>query len=101
MAGRKMAAGKTGAAHRFFLQAHYAGVAKPAAGCASCRRKQAELSDSGVVAAKCKRPDDAEFKAQQFFFAPAHRSRTYTHTADSANGPPAQNFAAQERQCAR
>ena len=32
------------------------------------------------------RTDDAEFKSFQFFFAPAHRSRTDTHTAHGAGG---------------
>jgi len=86
-------AGKTDAAHGVFLHAHYAGIAKPVAGSASCRRKEAELGDSGAMAAPGKGTDDAEFKSAQFFFTPAHRSRTDTYTAHGANGTLAQNFA--------
>src|ERR1700689_3733032 len=79
-------AGKTDVAHGVFLHAHDAGIAKPAAGCASCRRKQTKLGDSGVMAATRKGTDDAEFESLQFFFAPALRSRTDTHTAHGADG---------------
>jgi len=37
--------------------------------------------------------DDANLKLFQFFFAPAHRTRTDTHTAHGADGTLAQNFA--------
>src|SRR5271163_3804158 len=84
-------AGKTDVAHGVFLHAHDAGIANPAAGCASYRGKEAELGDSGVMAATCKGADDAEFKSSQFFFAPASRSRTDTHTAHGAGGTLAQN----------
>ncbi len=86
-------AGKTDFAHGVFLHTHDAGLAKPAAGCASCCRKQAKLGDSGVMAATCKSTDDAEFKSLQFFFAPAHRARTDTHTAHRADRALTQNFA--------
>jgi len=76
---------KTDATHGVFLHAHYAGIAKPAVGCASYRRKQAKLGDSGVMAATRKGTDDAEFKSLQFIFAPAHRSGTDTHTAHRAD----------------
>jgi hypothetical protein len=79
-------AGKADVAHSVFLHAHYAGISNPAAGCASCRRKQAKLGDSGVVAATRKGTDDAQFKSFQFFFAPAPRSGTDTHTAHGAGG---------------
>src|SRR5580704_4064755 len=79
-------AGKTGVAHGVFLHAHYPRIAKPAASCASCRRKQAKLGDSGVMAATRKGTDDADLKSSQFLFAPAHRSRTDTDTADRADG---------------
>src|SRR5580692_10645056 len=74
-------AGKTDITHGVFLHAHDSRIAKPAASCASCRRKQAKLGDSGVTAATRKGADDAELKSLQFFFAPARRSRTDTHTA--------------------
>ena len=48
--------------------------------------KQAKLGDSGVVAATRKGTHDAELKPLQFFFAPASRSRTDTHTAHRADG---------------
>jgi hypothetical protein len=86
-------AGKTDAAHSIFLHAHYPDIAKPAAGCTSYRRKQAELGDSGVMATACKGTDNTEFESLQFFFAPAHRSRTDTDTAHGASGTLAQHFA--------
>src|ERR1700761_8123821 len=86
-------AGKTDATYGVFLHAHYADIAKPAAGCASYRRKQAKLGDPGVMAATRKGTDDAELKSPQFFFAPAHRSRTSTHTAHPANRTLGQDFA--------
>ena len=43
-------AGKTDVAYGVFLHADYARIAKAAAGCASYRRKQTKLGDSGVVA---------------------------------------------------
>ena len=64
-------AGKSDAAHGVFFHAHYAYIAKPAAGCASCRRKQTKLGDSGLMAATRKGTNDAELKPLQFFFAPA------------------------------
>ncbi len=79
-------AGKTDITHGVFLHAHYARIAKPAACCASCRRKQAKLDDSGVMAATRKGTDDAHLKPLQFFLAPAHRSRTDTHTAHGTGG---------------
>src|ERR1700684_3147667 len=45
------------------------------------------------MAATRKGTDDANLKSLQFFFAPAHRSRTDTHTAHGANETLAQNFA--------
>jgi hypothetical protein len=45
------------------------------------------------VAATRKCTDDAEFKSFQFFFAPAHRSRTDPNTAHGARGTLAQDFA--------
>jgi hypothetical protein len=45
------------------------------------------------MAATHKCTDDAEFKSFPFFFAPAHRSRTDTHTAHGANGTLTQNLA--------
>src|SRR5580704_4104888 len=63
-------AGKTDVAHGVFLHAHYADIAKPAAGCASCCGKQAKLGDSGLMAAARKGADDAEFESLQFCFAP-------------------------------
>ncbi len=86
-------AGKTDVTHGVFLHAHYSRITKPAASCASCRGKQAKLGDSGVVAATRKGTDDADLKSLQFFFAPAHRSRTDTHTAYGADGTLAQNSA--------
>ena len=62
---------KSEAPHRIFFFAHDARIANPAAGCASCRREQAKLGDSGEAAATCKPTDDAEFESFQFFFAPA------------------------------
>src|SRR4030081_1629055 len=64
-------AGKADVAHGVFLHAHDADIAKPAAGCASCRREQAKLGDSGIMAAAPEGSDDAEFKSSQFFFIPA------------------------------
>src|ERR1700733_4820568 len=78
--------GKTDITHDVFLHAHYPRITKPAASCASCRRKQAKLSDSGIMAATRKGTHDAEFKSLQFFFAPAPRSRTDTHTAHGTDG---------------
>ena len=88
-------ASETDAAQVVFLHAHYADIPKPAAGCASYGRKQAKLSDPGVVAATRKGADDADFKSSQLFFAPAYRSGTDAHTAHSANRTLAQNFAGQ------
>jgi hypothetical protein len=79
-------AGETDIAHSVFFHAHDSRITNPAARCAPCRRKQAKLGDSGVMAATRKGTDDAEFKLLQFFFAPAHRSRTDTHTAHGADG---------------
>ena len=79
-------AAKTDITYGVFLHAHDSGIAKPAASCASCRRKQAKLGNSGIMAATRKGTDDAQLKSFQFFFAPAHRSRTDTHTAHGANG---------------
>src|ERR1700679_2903809 len=45
------------------------------------------------MAATRKGADDAELKSLQFFFAPAHRSKTDTHTAHGADGTLAQNSA--------
>src|SRR5580692_4336647 len=45
------------------------------------------------MAATRKGADDADLKALQFFFAPAPRSGTDTHTAHGADGTLAQNFA--------
>ena len=56
-------AGKTDAARGIFLHAHYADIAKPAAGRTSYRGKQAELGNSRVMAATRKSADDAEFKS--------------------------------------
>ena len=78
-------AGKTDITHGDFLHAHYSHIAKPAASCASCRRKKAKLGDSGVMAATRKGADDAELKPLQFFFAPAHRPRADTDTAHGAD----------------
>src|SRR3984893_6665327 len=86
-------AGKTDITNGVLLHAHYSRIAKPAASCASCRRKQAKLGDSGVMATARKGTDDAELKSLQFFFAPASRSRTDTHTAHGADGTLVQNFA--------
>jgi hypothetical protein len=69
-------AGKTDFADGVFLHTHYADISKLAAGCASYRRKQAKLRDSGVVAAPRKCTDDAKFKSFQFFFGPACREPT-------------------------
>jgi hypothetical protein len=55
------------------------------------------LYDFGVMAAARKGTDDAELKSLQFFFAPAHRSRTDTHTAHGADGTLPKNFAANAR----
>src|ERR1700722_17019478 len=84
-------AGKTDVTHGVFLHAHYSRIAKPAASCAPCRREQAKLGDSGVMAATRKCTDDAQLKSLQFFFAPTHRSRTDTHTAHGADGTLAHN----------
>ncbi len=86
-------AGKTDVTHGVFLHTHYSHIAKPAAGCASYGRKQAKLGDTGVMAATRKGTDDADFKSLQLFFAPAHRSRTDTHTTHGADGTSAQHFA--------
>jgi hypothetical protein len=86
-------AGKTDVAYGVFLHPHDAGVAKPAAGRASCGRKQAKLGDPGIVAAARKGTDNAEFKPLQFFFAPAHRSGTDAHATHRADGTLGQNFA--------
>ncbi len=45
------------------------------------------------MAAPRKSTDNTEFKSLQFFFAPAHRTRTDTHTAHGADGTLAQNSA--------
>jgi hypothetical protein len=45
------------------------------------------------MAATRKSTDDAEFKSSHFFFTPAPRSRTDTHTAHGAGWTLAQNFA--------
>ncbi len=45
------------------------------------------------MAATRKGTDDADLKSLQFFFAPARRSRTDTHTAHGADRTLAQNFA--------
>src|ERR1035437_3086245 len=45
------------------------------------------------MAATRKGTDDADLKSLQFFFAPAHRSRTDTRTAHDADGTLAQNSA--------
>src|ERR1700733_328626 len=79
-------AGKTDVAHGVFLHAHSSRIAKPAASCASRRRKQAKLGDSGVMAAPRKGADDTNFKSFPFFFVPARRSSTDTHTAHGADG---------------
>jgi hypothetical protein len=79
-------AGKTDAAHGVFLHAHYTDISKPATGVASYSRKQAKLSDAGIMATTRKGADDVGFKSLQLFFAPAHRSRTDTHTAHGADG---------------
>ena len=76
-------AGESDAAHGIFLHAHYADIAKPAMGRASCGRKQAKLGDSGFMAAPRKGTDDTELESLQFFFAPAHRSLTHS---DAAHG---------------
>ena len=52
--------GKADITHGVFFHAHYLRIAKPAASCASCRRKQAKLGDSGVMAAASKGTDDGE-----------------------------------------
>jgi hypothetical protein len=85
-------AGKTDFADGVFLHTHYADISKPAAGCASYRRKQAKLRDSGVVAAPRKCTDDAKFKSFQFFFGPACRTRADTCAAHCADGTLAHNF---------
>src|ERR1035438_6141615 len=79
-------AGKTDIAHGVFLHAHDSRITYPTARCASCRGKQAELGDSGAMAATRKGADDADLKPFQFFFAPAPRSGTDTHTAHGADG---------------
>src|SRR5665213_2785257 len=79
-------------AHGIFLHAHHSNITKPAASCAACRGKQAELGDSAVMAASRKRSHDADLKSLQFFFAPACRSGTDTHTAHGADRTSAQNF---------
>ncbi len=84
---------KTYVSHGVFLHAHHSRITKPAASCASCRREQAKLSDTGVMAAARKGADDTDLKSLQFFFAPAHRSRTDTHAAYGADRTLAQNFA--------
>jgi hypothetical protein len=86
-------AGKTEMTHGVFLHAHDSRIPKPAASRTSCRRKQAKLGDSGVMATTRKRADDAELKSLQLSFAPAPRSRTDTHTAHGADGNLGQNFA--------
>ena len=86
-------AGKTDFADGVFLHAHYPDISKPAAGCASYRRKQAKLSDSGVMAAPRKCTDDAKFKSFQFFFGPTRRTRADTYAAHGADGTLAQNLA--------
>ncbi len=45
------------------------------------------------MAATRKGTDDSDLKSLQFFFAPAHRSRTDTHTAHGADGTLVQNSA--------
>src|SRR5260370_42669510 len=84
-------AGKTDITRGVFLHAHYSHITKPAASSASCRRKEAKLGDSGVMAATRKGTDDANLKSLKSFFPPAHRSRTDTHTAHGADGTLAQN----------
>ena len=79
-------AGKTDVAYGVFLHAHDADIAKSAAGRAAYRREQTKLGDAGVMAAARKATDDADFKSQQFFLAPAHRSGTDTHTAHGTDG---------------
>jgi hypothetical protein len=54
---------------------------------------QAKLGDSAIMAATRKGADDSDLKSFQFFFAPAHRSRTDAHTAYGADRTLAQNFA--------
>ncbi len=78
-------AGKTDIAHGVFLHSHYADISKPAASCASHRRKQAKLLDSGVVAAPRKCTNDAKFKSFQFLFGPARRTRADACAAHGAD----------------
>ena len=78
-------ADKADITHGVFLHAHDSRITNPAASCAPCRGKQAKLGDSGVMAATRKGADDADLKSLQFFFAPARRSRTDTHTAHGAD----------------
>src|SRR4051794_32528246 len=86
-------AGKTDAAHGVFLHPHDANITKPASGGASYRRQQAELGDSGDMAAARKGADDADFETLQVVFTPAHRSGTDTGTAHGASRALAQHFA--------
>jgi len=84
--------GKTDFADGIFLHTHYPGISKHATGCASCRRKQAELCDSGLLTTTRKCTDDAKFKLLQLLFGPARRTRPYTYTAHGADGTLTQNF---------
>src|SRR5271170_4832105 len=84
---------KTDFADSVFLHTHYADLSEGTAGCASYRRKQAKLRDSGVVAAPRKCTDDAKFKSFQFSFGPARRTRADTCATHGADGTLAHNFA--------
>jgi hypothetical protein len=86
-------AGKTDITHGVFLHAHDSRIAKTAAGCASYRRKQAKLGDSGAMAATRKGADNTNLKPLQFLFAPAHGSRTDANAAHGTDETLAQNFA--------
>lgn len=51
-----------------------------------------KLGDSGFATASREGADDAELESLQFIFAPAHRSRTDSDTADGTDGTLAENF---------
>src|SRR5580698_238799 len=84
---------KSDRAQSVFLHAHDAHVAKPAMGCASHRRQQAKLCDTGVTAAACKGADDTDLEPFQLFFTPAHRSGAHPYAAHRADGTLNQRFA--------
>lgn len=54
---------KSNAAHGVLLHAHEAGIAKPAACCASCRGQQTELGDSRLATPARKGAHHAEFQS--------------------------------------